>query len=217
MTHEFSGYRVFFKEFRRRFDTTGSIVPSSRFLANALARYVREGKHRAADKPRTVLEVGPGTGSVTDKIVTGLGPADRLDLVELNNEFVSLLRHRFQSEAELRRVADRVRILHQPVEELAGEDLYDLMVSGLPLNNFAAAEVEQILNVFARLLRPGGRLSFFEYAAIRKLRSLVSSKADRERLRGVGEALRQVLRRGEIRREFVWLNLPPAWVHHVEF
>jgi hypothetical protein len=65
------------------------------------------------------------------------------------------------------------------------------------------------------LLAPGGTLSFFEYIAVRTARSLISGQAERTRLRGIGRAMRSVLDGREIRRDAVWLNVPPAWVHHV--
>ena len=213
----FSTHRTFLQEFRRQFHTTGAVLPSSRFLAAALARYVREGRDRAAQSPRRILEVGPGTGSVTDKIAMNLGPADHLDLVEINQEFVDLLQRRFAEVPELRAVSDRVRILNRPIEAMADGEPYDLIVSGLPLNNFSVADVQRILGVLEGLLKPGGRLSFFEYFLLREMRSVVSRGKERERLRGIDGILREVLGRGEIRRELIWLNTPPASVHHLEF
>jgi phospholipid N-methyltransferase len=106
-------------------------------------------------------------------------------------------------------------VLHQPVETLEDEAPYDVIVSGLPLNNFSAPAVENILQVFRRLLRAGGHLSFFEYIAIRSARATISRGAERERLRGIGQALDELLTPHEIRRDWVWPNVPPAWVHHV--
>lgn len=217
MALSFSAHRTFLREFRRQFHTTGAILPSSRFLAGALARYVREGRDDDAQVPRRVLEVGPGTGSVTDKIVEALGPADQLDLVEINEEFVALLERRFAEEPKLSAVADRVRILNRPIEEVGDGEPYDRIVSGLPLNNFEVADVQRILGVLEGLLKPGGRLSFFEYFFIRGFRSAVSRGEERQRLRGIGATLGEMLRRHEIRRELIWLNTPPAWVHHVQF
>ncbi|HYW81163.1 MAG TPA: methyltransferase [Thermoguttaceae bacterium] len=217
MAPTFSSHRTFLREFRRQFHTTGAILPSSRFLAAALARYVREGRDEAAQAPRRVLEVGPGTGSVTDKIVDALGPTDRLDLVEINEEFVALLERRFAEEPKLIAVADRVRILNMPIEEAADGEPYDRIVSGLPLNNFEVADVQRILGVLEGLLKPGGRLSFFEYFFIRGFRAVVSRGKERERLRGIGTTLGEMFRRHEIRRELIWLNTPPAWVHHIQF
>jgi phosphatidylethanolamine/phosphatidyl-N-methylethanolamine N-methyltransferase len=186
-------------------------LPSGRHLATTLARFVAE----KSDRSRRILEVGPGTGAVTGHIIAGMGPADRIDLVELNDSFVEQLRRRFQNEPAFLAVADRARVLHCPVEDLPRGERYDLIVSGLPLNNFAAADVERILAALADLLAPGGTLSFFEYIAVRRARALVSGRAERARLRGIGKALHATLDGREIRRDAVWLNVPPAWVHHV--
>ncbi len=195
-------------------------MPSGRFLAAALARFVggQSGNgERTSDagQPRRILEVGPGTGAVTRRIIAGMGKADSLDLVELNETFVRQLKDRFQQEPAFRAVADRARVLHCPIEELPHEQTYNVIVSGLPLNNFSAGLVEQILATLVGLLSAEGTLSFFEYIAVRPARALMSGRAERARLRGVARAMRAVLDPQEIRREAVWLNVPPAWVHHV--
>jgi phospholipid N-methyltransferase len=215
MFHSFSAYRTFFREFQRQYRTTGAVCPSGRALSKALTRFVRQGKN-GAPAPRRILEVGPGSGAVTELIVSNLNPHDRLDLVEINDSFVVFLRQRLEGEPLLRAAAGQIQIFHRPVEQMVDQPPYDLIVSGLPLNNFSAAEVERILNVLAVLLKPGGRLSFFEYIAIRKMRALVSGQADRQRLRSIGQLLTAALSKGEVAREAVWLNVPPAWVHHVD-
>ena len=67
----------------------------------------------------------------------------------------------------------------------------------------------------ARLLKPGGVLSFFEYIAVRSVKSWVSSKDERARLQAIGGLLDRALDGREIQRDWVWPNVPPAWVHHV--
>ena len=206
----FHDQRVFWRQFREQFHTTGSVLPSSRFLGRALARYV--GISGTADR---VLEVGPGTGAVTTEVARRLGAGDHLDLVELNAQFVRRLEERFAHEDAFRRIAGRSRILHQRIEDLAGGEPYDVIISGLPLNNFSVANVEHILQALVGLLKPGGTLSFFEYVAIRRARAVVSSGRERQRLRGIDAALSSVLRHREIRRDLVWRNVPPACVHHL--
>ncbi|REK17987.1 MAG: methyltransferase domain-containing protein [Planctomycetota bacterium] len=203
-------HRLFWRQFRQEFQTTGAIAPSGRYLGRALARFVG-----ASDGAQRVLEVGPGTGAVTEQIVRRLGPHDDFDLVELNEAFVRRLEERFASEPRFSAVAARTRVLHERLESLPAEVPYDVIVSGLPLNNFAVSEVEQIMQTFARLLRPGGVLSFFQYVAVRRAKSLVSNSAERDRLRGIARALDEVLHPHEIQRDCVLPNLPPAWVHHV--
>lgn len=210
MSQRLRDYRVFWQEFRQNFHTTGAILPSGRALARALAHHVGQ-----AERPQRVLEVGPGTGAVTAYIVKALRPEDQLDLVELNEQFVANLRDRFSRDPQFAAVSERSRVLHQGVEELAHDEPYDLVISGLPLNNFSVQQVESILGGFRRLLRRGGVLSFFEYIAIRPARAMVSGPAERARLQGIGRAMDQLLTPYEIRRDWVWPNVPPAWVHHV--
>lgn len=210
MAQRLSEYRLFLREFVRNFHTTGAVLPSGRWLAAALARYVGNGLG-----PKRILEVGPGTGAVTQKIVAALGNEDYLDLVELNDSFVHQLRERFRSDPGFQPVAERARVLHCAVQELPPDASYDLIISGLPLNNFTPELVSEILSVLLRVLKPGGTLSFFEYIAIRQFRSVVSGRRDRERLRGIGKVLDGVLQGNEIRRDWIWPNVPPAWVHHV--
>jgi phospholipid N-methyltransferase len=209
MLHE---HRLFLREYARHFHTTGSLVPSSRWLAAALASYVVPG-----EQPLRIVEVGPGTGAVTRAIARRLGPHDQLDLVELNPRFAEHLRECLTRDPVLRPIADRTRVIQAAVQELPQDRQYHLVISGLPLNNFAAELVEQLLNSLAGLLRPGGTLSFFQYVAIRKLRALVGGRADRARLRAIGMLLQRTLQAHAVRRDLVLRNLPPAWVHHLRF
>ena len=80
----------FYRQFRQQYRNTGSILPSSRGLARALASQFRN-----RSGPARVLEVGPGTGAVTVELLDRLRPGDQLDIVEINEDFVSLLRRRF--------------------------------------------------------------------------------------------------------------------------
>ena len=72
-----------------------------------------------ATSPRRILEIGPGTGAVTRRIVAALGSNDQLDLVELNGNFVRTLNHRFATEPAFQAMAPRSRVLHCSLEEPA--------------------------------------------------------------------------------------------------
>ena len=109
----------------------------------------------------------------------------------------------------------RSRVLHQPLETLPADASYDLIVSGLPLNNFSVPAVEEILASYRRLLRPGGTLSFFEYIAIRRARSVGQRPGRASPTAGDQPGAGRSVCRGPDRRDWVWPNLPPAWVHHV--
>ena len=89
MRQQWADYRVFLREFRRTFESTGAVLPSGPALSAALAHYVRDGANGTGG--RRILEVGPGTGAVTHHIVRAMRADDRLDLVERNAEFVARL------------------------------------------------------------------------------------------------------------------------------
>lgn len=213
MRQTWADYRVFLREFRRTFESTGAVMPSGSALSKALAYYVREGSDGIAG--RRILEVGPGTGAVTGHIVQALRPGDRLELVERNDEFVARLRERLASDPALTPSAEQITLRHAGVEELPEDQPYDVIVSGLPLNNFSVQFVDQLLAKLSRLLAPTGTLSFFEYIAIRHVKATLSRRAERERLRGIGRRMGEFLAAHEIRRDRVLTNVPPAWVHHV--
>src|SRR3989304_3044733 len=108
MRQQWADYRVFLREFRRTFESTGAVLPSGPALAAALARYVREGENGAG--ARRILEVGPGTGAVTGHIVRAMRDGDRLELVERNDEFVARLNDRLRNDEALRPSADRIML-----------------------------------------------------------------------------------------------------------
>src|SRR6187397_1142552 len=99
MRQRLAEYRVFWRQFRQAYNSTGAVLPSGRGLAVALSRFVRDGEAApAAGKngalsqsndpanARRILEVGPGTGAVTVQIIDDMRPQDRLVLVERNEQ-----------------------------------------------------------------------------------------------------------------------------------
>ena len=209
---EISDYRAFLTQFLRNYETTGAVLPSGRALATALCRHVGRGT-----APQRILEAGPGTGAVTSGIVERMRGDDQLWMVELNPVFAAYLREAFEQKPSLRLAAKRCHLVEGSVQELGRERQFDLVVSGLPLNNFSSADVRNILEAYSKLLKPHGILSFFQYILIRPAKMMVSLGPERGRLKAVGEAIESVLREREFAREWVWANVPPAWVHHLKF
>jgi phosphatidylethanolamine/phosphatidyl-N-methylethanolamine N-methyltransferase len=205
-------YRAFLTQFLRNYETTGSIIPSGRALATALSRHVGQGA--AAQR---ILEAGPGTGAVTGCIVERMRHDDQLWMVELNPTFAAHLRTAFKEKPHFRAVADRCHIVEGSVQALGRDGQFDLVVSGLPLNNFSPEDVRIILEAYSKLLKPTGILSFFQYILIRPAKMMVSTGSERDRLRGVGAAIEGMLGQREFAREWIWPNVPPAWVHHTRF
>jgi phosphatidylethanolamine/phosphatidyl-N-methylethanolamine N-methyltransferase len=203
-------YQTFLTQFLRNYNTTGSIIPSGRALGAALSRHV-------GGRPQKILEAGPGTGAVTGCIIERMRSDDELWMVELNPNFAAHLRSAFDTKPAFRRAASRCHLVEGSVQQLGQAGEFDLIISGLPLNNFSSDDVRHILRAYARLLKPGGVLSFFQYILIRPAKMFVSAGPERDRLKGVGEAIEGELGAREFAREWVWVNVPPAWVHHMRY
>jgi phospholipid N-methyltransferase len=200
----------FIREFRRHSRTTGSLLPSGRFLARALVSELRKPR-----SPAAILEVGPGTGSVTQEIIRFLQPNDRLDVVEINSSFVELLRTRYEREWSMRIPREQFRVLASAVEKLPGRAVYDNIVSCLPFNNFPVAQVREIFRAYARLLKPGGTLTYYEYVFVRQLKTPFSNRHERWRLRGVGHVVRGYIKSCQVKQQPIFINVPPAIVRHL--
>jgi phospholipid N-methyltransferase len=210
MHRKIQQYSAFFREFGRTSETTGALNPSGPLLAKKL---VDQFSRRTG--PRRILEVGPGTGAVTREIIRYLDRDDSLHLVELNARFVEVLRRRFSTEREFRRVAEQTQIFHLPVEELDVPEPYDHIVCGIPFNNLAPDLVDKIFAHLVGSLREGGTLSFFEYLWVRPIRMLTPSRDERQRIAEVGSVLRNYLKQYERRHDKVYLNVLPAVAHHL--
>jgi len=164
----------------------GAVTPSGKILARTMARYVDP----SSNGP--VVELGPGTGPVTEALVeAGVAPS-RLVLVEFNPTFCRILRARYpeatlvQGDAySLRRLLET--LLLQPAAAV---------VSGLPLVTKPIKMRLRLIRDAFDLMLPGAPFVQFTYS--------VASPLPR-RLGGfTAEAS-----------ERIWMNIPPArvWVY----
>jgi phosphatidylethanolamine/phosphatidyl-N-methylethanolamine N-methyltransferase len=133
---------------------TGAVMPSSRALARAMANCVdpaREGP---------VIELGPGTGVVTEALLNrGVAPA-RLLLVEFNPAFCELLRARYPGVTVVAGDAYAIRRLIAVRHEAAA------VISGLPLFNRPVRFRVRLLADAFTLLAPGAPFVQFTYAMV---------------------------------------------------
>lgn len=213
MFRKLSDQIEFFRQFRQRFETTGAIAPSSSGLAKSMTRFLAA---RDSQTPVRVLEIGPGTGPVTDKIVRLIRPGDTFDLVELNESFVELLKQRFENDPVWKAAAPCSTVHQVPVQDFHAPERYDFVISGLPLNNFPAELVRTIADTYFQLLKPGGMLSYFEYMFVRPIRRRVTRGPQCERITAIDDILQAHCDRCRIARDNIWLNIPPAWVQHLK-
>jgi phospholipid N-methyltransferase len=203
---------MFLIEAARDLRTTGAIAPSGKALARVLTEPVRA----QAPRPLAVLEAGAGTGAVTRTLIPELPRGSRLDVVEANPRFAARLRHLVTTHPHLAVRPAQVTVHQTYVEELDTDQRYDVIVSGLPLTNFTPVQVECIMARYMELLHPGGTLTYFAYLGTRKARALTASRAEARRHAAVDEIMATYQRTYATGRWTVWVNLPPAYVWHLQ-
>src|SRR6266702_8557438 len=146
----------FFRSWIEKPLAIGSVTPSGKALARTMAGYVDP----AIAGP--IIELGPGTGPVTEALVAqGVDPS-RLVLVEFDPTFCRLLRHRYPEATVVQGDAYRLKPL------LAGLLLQPAaaVVSGLPLfNKPLRMRLRLLFEVFG-LMSAGAPFVQFTYNAV---------------------------------------------------
>jgi phosphatidylethanolamine/phosphatidyl-N-methylethanolamine N-methyltransferase len=164
----------------------GAVMPSGRVLARTMAQYVN------VDSSEPVVELGPGTGAITNALIEHGVDQKRLVLVEYNPGFCALLRDRYPHAKVVQGDAYALRdslwnVLSAPASAV---------VSGLPLVTKPMLTRLKLIRDAFGALAPGAPFVQFTYSVappIPKSLPGVSTEAS----------------------ERIWMNLPPArvWVY----
>ncbi len=189
----------------KHYRTTGAIAPSSA----ALARVMTESLRRHAG-PKRVLEVGPGTGAFTKRILHSLKPGDTFDIVEINPTFSQHLERELLSEYIASNPKVSVRLHIAPIQTAPALGEYDYIVCGLPFNIFPLSEVSRIFRRMMSLLRDGGELMYFEYLGMNAVKLMWFQGKKRKRVRRRIALAKALDRRYDGRKRLVLRNFPPA-------
>ncbi len=206
---------AFWAQMRADFEHTGAVQPSSRFLARAMVVPLRERRTKEAAHELRILEIGPGTGSMTRAAAACMGPEDELVCYEINPEFAGILRRALADEPSLARVADRTTIHNAPVQDMSADERFDVAICSAPLNNFDAETIEAIFSTMIGALHPGGSATLFEYLLFPAVRRALARGAAADRLRRAEETKSRWLSRYARGTSTVLRNLPPARVHRL--
>lgn len=164
----------------------GAVLPSGMPLARAMADAI----DLAA--PGVVLELGGGTGNITDAILAAGVPRRDLIVVEREAMLCALIAERFPGVGVIRTDA---RSLDGLSEMLGGRPV-KCVVSGLPLLAMERNDCRRILQAAFDLLAPNGLFLQFTYAPV--------SPISRRTYRRLGLRAERV--------DWVLRNVPPATV-----
>jgi phosphatidylethanolamine/phosphatidyl-N-methylethanolamine N-methyltransferase len=164
----------------------GAVTPSGRALARTMAAYIDPAR------PGPIVELGPGTGPVTEALLAQGVDQSRLILVEFDPTFCRLLRARYPSATVVQGDAYGLKkLLSGLLQDPAGG-----VVSGLPLFTKPLQVRMRLLFEAFGLMSPGSPFVQFTYNAVPP----IPKRLDRV----TAEAS-----------ERIWMNIPPArvWVY----
>jgi phosphatidylethanolamine/phosphatidyl-N-methylethanolamine N-methyltransferase len=163
----------------------GAVAPSSRNLAEAMAQWL------PSDPESYVLELGPGTGVVTEALLRRGLRQERLVAIEQNSNMTRVLREKFPRAqiitGDAWKLDDLLLRRREPIEKVGA------VISSLPLLCFPPADAERLADKIRAVLEPRGKWVQFTYRIYR----LRPRGASSFRLRAT---------------KVVWFNLPPARV-----
>ena len=175
----------FFKEAVKSFKTSGTVTPSSRFLAKRMLSKIDFSK---AD---VLVELGPGNGAITKLILKKLHPKATLICFEINESFykeLSKIKHKqlIVLKASAEKIQEKLDIL--------GFNKSNHIISSLPLTIIPDKISNDILKKSYKSLKQNGTFIQYQYSLTyyKKLKKVFST---------------------DISLEFEPLNFPPAFVY----
>ncbi|HML94788.1 MAG TPA: methyltransferase domain-containing protein [Thermodesulfobacteriota bacterium] len=185
----------FFTQFIIHPTKTGAILPSNEKLCELMTDIAD------LNDVSAVVELGSGTGVITEKILRKKGPETKFFAMEINPTFVEATKRRCPEATVYQSSAENAGY-HL---ELHGESGCDRVISSLPWSTFDYETQELILNSIYETLKPGGKFLTYAYSlgllfpSAWRLRRLLKSKFDKV-----------------VKSSIVWSNIPPAFIYICE-
>jgi phospholipid N-methyltransferase len=183
------------------FERTANFFPSSGFLADAVLESAPIGQATA------IVELGPGTGAITQKLLRVMRPDAVLCTIEyspaMNEELVAHMPDR-RLDAVIGDARDAEAIVG--ARGLVGK--VDAVVSSLGLSLLDPKTREEIIDAATGVLAPGGVFIQYVYCHTRAVVYNQHQGWYQFHARRFFEG-----RFARVSRRFVPLNFPPAWVY----
>lgn len=163
----------------------GAVAPSSRQLAAAMSQWL------PCNPDSYVLELGPGTGVVTESLLARGLRQERLVAIEQNSKMADMLREKFPRAqiitGDAWKMDDLLLRRREPIEKVGA------VISSLPLLNFSPEDAERLGDKIRAILEPDGKWVQFTYRIHKKHpRGTTSFQLHSTKI--------------------IWFNIPPARV-----
>jgi UDP-N-acetylglucosamine:LPS N-acetylglucosamine transferase/phospholipid N-methyltransferase len=182
--------------------TVGAVMPSSCMVAQALIEPLRERRH-----PMRILELGSGTGQVTNAIIPLLQENDTLDLVELNQAYCKTL-------TELYGTQQNVHIFSGSVVDWKPTYQYDAIICTLPFNTFTPDLLEKCLEHICHLGKKDTLFCYIQLRFLKPFKWLLLNKTEWEENKIVTATMELFNKKYCYKQKNVYGNIPPVKVFY---
>jgi len=152
----------FFYQFLNKTKVVGSVLPSSKYLANKMLSFINFKR-----KNLVIIEYGPGTGPFTTEIAKQLKHTDQLIVIELNSKFATDLKEKFKDYNNVHIYEDCVA---NTKDILQKENItkVDYIISGIPFSSIPKEVSENILITTKQLMDEETLFITFQYSKFKK-------------------------------------------------
>lgn len=185
-------YRTFLTQAARQPSTIGAVLPTSNHVAAAVADVL------PSTGAPTVLELGPGTGALSDAIRHRLPTEARHVAVEIDPEMVDYLKT----------TKPWLQVIHGDAKDLAtlleptGITKVDAVISSIPWTLLDGEQQRELLRATGGVLTPQGVFTAITYVTTLWRASTINFN------NALRESFEEVLPRSA-----VWRNVPPARIY----
>lgn len=176
----------FFKEAIKNYKTSGTIVPSSKYLANKMLKDI------TFKKAKVIVELGPGNGAITHAILNKIQPNTVLICFEINTVFYNEL-NKIKHPQLITLKASAEKLI--PEIKKLGFSNVDYIISSLPLTILPKKISHNILLKSHQALNNNGLFIQYQYSLTyyQKLQKVFGKN---------------------IKLSFEPLNFPPAFIYN---
>ena len=154
----------FIKESLKNIKEVGTVLPSSKFIVEKMVAPIN------FKKKLTILELGPGSGVITKKLLEKMSYDSQLICFETNKTFYQELKKINDNKMVLINKSAEKMKLHLDEFEI---EKVDYIVSSVPLVSLSKETTNKILSVSVEILGKSGKLIQLQYTKLldKKLKS----------------------------------------------
>lgn len=184
----FANVSNFINEFIKKENQIGAIAPSSKFLAKKMMKEIDFSKNL------NIIELGPGNGVFTEKLLTKMSADSRLLAIELNQNFASLIDSKINDKRFIISCESATNISKIRLKESFPKA--DIILSSIPLAILPIKIRIQIINEIKKSMSDNG--VFIQYQYSLNAKEILQKKFN------------------TVKTTFTPLNLPPAFIYYCE-